>query len=64
LWLADILERGSKRGEMVLPAKPSKMARLIFGALQGSLIVKRTTGDLSQIRDVISVIKMQLAPAT
>ena len=63
LWLAGILERGIERGEMVLSAKPSKMARLIFGALQGALFVKRTTGDLSQLRDVISVIKMQLSPA-
>jgi TetR/AcrR family transcriptional regulator, transcriptional repressor for nem operon len=64
LWLAGILERGVERGEMVLSARPSKMARLIFGALQGALIVKRTTGDLSQLRDVISVIRMQLSPAT
>jgi len=64
LWLADILERGVERGEMAFSTKPSKMARLIFGALQGALIVKRTTGDVSQLKDVISVIKMQLSPAT
>ena len=36
------------------------MARLVFGALQGALLVKRATGDASQLRDVITVIKLQL----
>jgi TetR/AcrR family transcriptional repressor of nem operon len=38
------------------------MARFIFGALQGALLVKRTTDDPSQLNDVISVMKLQLAP--
>jgi hypothetical protein len=29
--------------------------------LQGALLVKRTTNDLSQINDVIAVMKLQLA---
>ena len=37
------------RGEFKLPAPASKMARFVFGALQGALLVKRTTNDLSQI---------------
>ena len=50
-----------QRGEFRLPAPPSKVARSIFGALQGALLVKRATGDISQINDVVAVIKLQLA---
>jgi len=59
-WLTGILKRGMDRGEFKLPAPASKVARLVFGALQGALLVKRTTGDASQLRDVITVIKLQL----
>ncbi len=60
-WLAGILKRGVERGEFRLAATPAKTARLILGALQGALLVKRTTQDASQLRDVIAVIKAQLA---
>ena len=61
LWLTGILERGVTRGEFTLAAPASKVARFVFGALQGALLVKRTTNDLSQINDVIAVMKLQLA---
>jgi len=61
LWLTKILKRGVARGEFRLAAPAPKVARFIFGALQGALLVKRTTGDLSQINDVINVMKLQLA---
>ena len=59
-WLTGILKRGMDRGEFALAAPASKVARLVFGALQGALLVRRTTGDASQLRDVIAVIKLQL----
>jgi TetR/AcrR family transcriptional regulator, transcriptional repressor for nem operon len=59
-WLAGILERGARRGEFKLPAPPARMARMTFGALQGALIVKRTTGDITQLRDVVLALKSQL----
>ena len=60
-WLTNILKRGVARGEFKLPAPASKVARFIFAALQGALLVKRTTDDPSQLNDVISVMKLQLA---
>jgi len=60
-WLAGILERGVARGEFTLAAPAAKTAKLILGALQGALLVKRTTGDASQLRDVVAVLKSQLA---
>ena len=59
-WLARLLERGQRRGEFTLDSPPTKMARLIFGALQGALIVKRTTGDVTQLRDVAQILRHQL----
>jgi TetR/AcrR family transcriptional repressor of nem operon len=61
VWLTKILARGVARGEFTLAAPPSKVARFVFGALQGALLVKRTTNDLTQINDVIAVMKLQLA---
>jgi TetR/AcrR family transcriptional repressor of nem operon len=60
-WLAGILKRGAARGEFKLPAPASKVARLAFSALQGALLVKRATGDPSQLRDVVAVMKLQLS---
>jgi TetR/AcrR family transcriptional regulator, transcriptional repressor for nem operon len=62
-WLADILKRGAERGEFTLRDKPLRFARLIFGALQGGLLVKRTTRDASQLLDVVAALKSQLAAA-
>ena len=61
-WLAGILERGVQRGEFTLPAPAIKTARLVFSALQGALLVKRTTGDMAQVKDVIAVLKAELTP--
>lgn len=60
-WLTKIIKRGAARGEFKLPAPAPKVARFIFSALQGALLVKRTTDDPSQLNDVISVMKLQLA---
>jgi TetR/AcrR family transcriptional repressor of nem operon len=59
-WLGEILKRGAARGEFNLRAPAGKMARLVFSALQGALLVKRTTGENSQLQDVITVMKLQL----
>ena len=60
-WLTKLLKRGAARGEFALVAPPTKVARSIFASLQGVLLVKRATGDISQINDVIAVMKLQLA---
>lgn len=61
VWLTKILKRGVARGEFDLPAPAAKVARFVFAALQGALLVKRTTDDPSQLNDVITVMKLQLA---
>jgi TetR/AcrR family transcriptional repressor of nem operon len=61
-WLARILARGAERGEFALATTPAKLARLVFGALQGALLVKLTTGDKTQLAEVIAALNAQLAP--
>ena len=60
-WLARILERGAQRGEFALRTAAVRTARMFFGALQGALLVKRTTGDMTQLKDVVTALKSQLA---
>ena len=59
-WLQMILKRGEVSGEFGLAAAAGKTARLVLGALQGGLLVKRTTGDASDLKDVVTVLKAQL----
>jgi TetR/AcrR family transcriptional repressor of nem operon len=61
VWLTGIFERGLARGEFTLAIPASKMARLVLAALQGALLVKRTTGDASQLKDVVTALKAQLS---
>ena len=60
-WLARILERGAQRGEFALRTAAVRTARMFFGALQGALLVKRTTGDMTQLKDVVTALKSQLS---
>jgi len=61
-WLAEILTRGRERGEFTLPAPAAQTARMMVGALQGALLIKRTTGDPTQLTDALAVFRAQLAP--
>ena len=59
-WLERIIARGVTRGEFKIAMSEAQMARTMFSALQGALLVKRTTGDATQMADVIDVLKAQL----
>jgi len=59
-WIKKILDRGVKREELNLTTSTTKTARLIFSSLQGALLVKRATGEISQMNDVVSTLKAQL----
>ena len=59
-WLEGILRNGRSRGELTFNETPVRLSRLLFNALQGTLLVKRSTDDLSQLKDVIKVIKRML----
>lgn len=59
-WLTRLMKRGVANEEFDRMLPPAKMARMILGALQGALLIKRATGNAAQVRDVIAVLKSQL----
>lgn len=59
-WLEGILQNGRKSGELTFNETPARLSRMLFNTLQGTLLVKRSTDDLSQLKDVIKVIKCML----
>ena len=59
-WLEGILQSGRRSGELTLDEAPARLSRMLFNALQGTLLVKRSTDDLSQLQDVIKAIKRML----
>ena len=61
-WLEKILAAGRRNGEFEFDGPARRQARLAFSALQGALLVKRTSGDSKQVADVIAALKARLAP--
>jgi hypothetical protein len=59
-WLEDILRYGRKNAQFHFEETPTRLARMMFNSLQGKLLVKRSTSDISQLKDVIKVIKHML----
>ena len=61
-WLEHILREGRKGGEFEFKDTPARLARTFFSALQGALLVKRSIGDTSQVKDVQRVIRHLVKP--
>ena len=59
-WLEVILRDGRKSGHLNFEETPRLMSRMIFNSLQGTLLVKRSTDDMSQLKDVIKLITNML----
>lgn len=59
-WLQKLLSSGRKSGAFSFTGSPRRLARLTFSALQGALLVKRTNGDVGQIRDVVAELRARL----
>ena len=59
-WLEGILSSGRRSGELKFAEKPAHLSRMFFNTLQGTLLVKRSTDDLSQLQDVIKAITRML----
>lgn len=63
-WLTALLTRGRDSGEFAFDGSAEKLARVLFNALQGALIVKRASGDIQQLHDVTDVFRAMLKPKT
>lgn len=59
-WLKAIFERALERGEFTLPETPDKTAKLVLAALQGALLVQRSTGDAEEFHEVVAALKAML----
>ncbi len=58
--LKVILEQGLNNAELSFTCEPEKMAQHILHSLQGSLIIKRATGQFEHIENTIEIIKQQI----
>lgn len=56
-WLEEILREGVERGELMLIDSPNSLSRVIFNSLQGSLLVRRSTEDVSQLKEIINAMR-------
>ena len=56
-WLEEILREGVELGELVLIDSPKSLSRIIFNSLQGSLLVRRSTEDVSQLKEIINAMR-------
>ena len=63
-WLSNLLRTGHRLGEFEFEGTAKNEARLVFSALQGALLVKRSLGDSRQLEDVISNLKKRLKPGS
>ena len=59
-WLAQLLRSGRSAGHFQFHGEPELMARLIFSAIEGGMIIKRTTADLGYFDQVIAAISALL----
>ena len=56
-WLEEILREGVERGELMLIDSSKSLSRVIFNSLQGSLLVRRSTEDVSQLKEIINALR-------
>jgi len=53
-WLTDLLDSGRAAGAFRFHGSAGEMARLLFGAIEGGLLIKRTTGDIEFIDRILT----------
>ena len=59
-WLAKLFARGRAAGAFVFAGSPRRMARTVFSALQGGLMVERATGDRTHLRETVAMLNAAL----
>lgn len=59
-WLAKLFARGRAAGAFAFAGSPGRMARAVFSALQGGLMVERATGDRQHLRESVAMLKAAL----
>ncbi|MGA2294995.1 MAG: TetR/AcrR family transcriptional regulator [Acidimicrobiales bacterium] len=46
-WLSDVLKRGKEQGSLAFEGSPDEVASMIFGALEGAMLMARPLDDVS-----------------
>ncbi len=64
MLLEEVFSEGKKQGDFHFDQTPAAMAQTVFGALQGALLVKRTTGDTHYVNRVAETILAWVTPKT
>ena len=59
-WLTTFLELGRKAGAFRFDGPPARMAKLMFSAIEGALLIKRATQDDEHLDDVLAMLKGHL----
>jgi TetR/AcrR family transcriptional repressor of nem operon len=62
-WLARVLERGGKRGEIRFEGSAVSMAAFFLSSLEGAMLVARGTGVLEQFDEVAQRLLASVRPA-
>ena len=53
-FLAGLLEKGREAGAFQFGGSAGGCAKLLFGAIEGGLLIKRTTGDTAYLDDIVN----------
>lgn len=61
-WLTRLLDSGRQAGAFAFEPEPLDMAKMIFSAVEGSMLIKRTSGDVHFVDDVIGVAAAMIRP--
>ena len=59
-WLAAHFARGREAGALAFQSDPEQLARMFFAAIEGGLLVGRTSGEPTRINAVLDVLRSML----
>ena len=55
VWLTRLFAGGREAGAFRFEGDPETLAKFIFGAMEGGLLIKRTTGDTTFLDEIVGV---------
>jgi TetR/AcrR family transcriptional repressor of nem operon len=61
-WLSGVLSQGRDVGTLVFDGSPGDVASMIFGALEGAMLIARLQGDVSGFESSVERLLASLLP--
>jgi TetR/AcrR family transcriptional repressor of nem operon len=62
LWLSRVLSQGRELGTLEFDGAPSEVASMIFGALEGAMLIARPFGDIAGFESSAARLLASLSP--